>query len=332
VSRAAVAFPGRGSYTPSSLGSLPAGHPWVRRADQLRAERDLPALSAIDGAPAFDPAVHLRPLNAFPLAFLASLLDADRIAADNEVVVVVASSTGWYTSLAASGVLGFDDAFRLVQEMAAAADEALPGGVAEIVYPLTDETWRPAPRLEAAVASTVAALDGAVHRAQELGGFTVVAGPTDAIAELSGRLDPVTVAGRSYPLRLAPADGWHTPLRSGAAEAAVTRLGDLGWQRPGVTLIDGRGARFTPWSTDPRSLAEYTLLHHPRTTYDFASGVRVALREFAPESILLPGPGATLGAPCARIIVADGYRGIRSRDDFEATQAGSSPVLLSVRR
>ena len=37
VMRAAVAFPGRGSYGPASLGSLPPGHPWVRRADELRA-------------------------------------------------------------------------------------------------------------------------------------------------------------------------------------------------------------------------------------------------------------------------------------------------------
>ena len=42
VTRAAVAFPARGSYGPASLRSLPSAHPWVRRADQLRREYDLP--------------------------------------------------------------------------------------------------------------------------------------------------------------------------------------------------------------------------------------------------------------------------------------------------
>ena len=62
--RAAVAFPGRGSYGPPSLGSLPSGHPWVRRADELRAAAGLQPLAEIDGAERFDPSVHLRPSNA----------------------------------------------------------------------------------------------------------------------------------------------------------------------------------------------------------------------------------------------------------------------------
>ena len=46
----------------ASLGSLPAGHPWVRRADELRADARPSALSELDGAGRFDPAVHLRPV------------------------------------------------------------------------------------------------------------------------------------------------------------------------------------------------------------------------------------------------------------------------------
>ena len=59
---------------------------------------------------------------------------------------------------------------------------------------------------------------------------------------------------------------------------------------------------------------------------------RVALREYAPDVVLLPGPGASLGAACAQLIVAEGYRGIRSRAEFEAALAGPSPILLSMRR
>jgi hypothetical protein len=48
--------------------------------------------------------------------------------------------------------------------------------------------------------------------------------------------------------------------------------------------------------------------------------------------VLLPGPGASLGAACAQVIVAEGYRGIRSRTEFEEAQSGVAPILLSMRR
>jgi hypothetical protein len=56
------------------------------------------------------------------------------------------------------------------------------------------------------------------------------------------------------------------------------------------------------------------------------------LREYAPDVILLPGPGASLGEVSAQLIVAEGYRGIRTRAELETTQAGASPILLSMRR
>ena len=99
-----------------------------------------------------------------------------------------------------------------------------------------------------------------------------------------------------------------------------------------MTLVDGRGVRFTPWSTDPDELAEQSLRGQGATTYDFATSLRVALREYAPDVVLLPGPGGSLGASCAQIAVGEGYRGLRSRSEFEAAQAGPTPLLLSMRR
>jgi hypothetical protein len=333
MTRAAVAFPGRGSYGPGSRGSLPADHPWVGRADDLRAAAGMPALSAIDAEP-FSAALHLRPANAWPLTFLVSLLDAERIADDHEAVVVVASSIGWYTALAASGALEFDDGFRLVQQMALAAEEPLDDAAtaAELVYPLIDDAWE---RDEARAGLIDAALAGAgegAARAVELGSFSVIAGTAGAVERVGASLPPVTMGGRAYPLRLAPADAWHTPLRARSAASAASRLGDLGWERPRVPIVDGRGVRFTPLSTDPERLAEQSLVVHAEAPYDFARAFRVALREYAPDVVLLPGPGATLGTACAQLIVAEGYRGIRSRTELEAVQAGPSPLLLSMRR
>ena len=45
-----------------------------------------------------------------------------------------------------------------------------------------------------------------------------------------------------------------------------------------------------------------------------ATSMRVALREYAPDVILLPGPGETLGGVVGGIIAVDGYRGIRTRN------------------
>lgn len=334
MSRAAVAFPARGSYGPASLGSLPPAHPWLRRADQLRGEFDLPALSALDRATAFDPAVHLRSANAAPLSFLCGLFDAERIAGDHEVVVVMASSTGWYTALAASGALDFDDAYRLVQSMALLAEEPIAdddrGG--QLIYALTDGDWRPDPARASALDAALSHQGDAVSRALDLGAFAVLGGTVAQLGEVAAALPPVEVGSRRFPFRLAMQEAWHVPHRAKAAALASERLANLAWSSPSVTLIDGRGVRFTPWSTDPLELARYTLRDQPATTYDFARGLRVALREYAPDIILLPGPGASLGEVCAQLIVAEGYRGIRTRAELEEAQAGSSPILLSMRR
>jgi hypothetical protein len=306
----------------------------VRRADELRSEAGRTPLSAIDAADRFDPALHLRPTNGWPLVFLCGLLDAERIADDHEVVAVVANSTGWYTALAASGALGFDDAFRLVQEMAEAAEAPLPEGAtpAELIYPLTDDAWQPVPDRIERVQAALAEADGAAGLAIDLGGFAVLAGTVAGIEEIGRRLPPVAVGDRAFPLRVATADAWHTPLRADAIEAAAERLGPLTWDRPNVTLIDGRGARFTPWSTDPAVLGDQSLRHQGSVSFDFATALRVALREYAPDVVLLPGPGGSLGAACAQIVVTEGYRGMRSRAEFEAAQAGPAPLLLSMRR
>jgi hypothetical protein len=249
-------------------------------------------------------------------------------------VVVVASSIGWYTALAAAGALRFEDAFRLVQQMALAAEEPLDDAAtaAELVYPLIDDAWERDDTRSELIDAAVAETGGGAARALELGSFSVIAGTAGAVEQVGAALPSVTMGGRSYPLRLASADAWHTPLRARGAAGAAAQLGDLGWERPKVAIVDGGGQRFTPLSADPARLAEQSLVGHAEAPFDFARAFRVALREYAPDVILLPGPGATLGTACAQLIVAEGYRGIRSRTELEAVQSGPSPLLLSMRR
>ena len=68
------------------------------------------------------------------------------------------------------------------------------------------------------------------------------------------------------------------------------------------------------------------------TPYRFALSVHVALREDAPDVLLLPGPGNSLGGICGQLVVAEGYRGVRSREEFEAAQRSEAPIVLSMRR
>jgi len=89
--------------------------------------------------------------------------------------------------------------------------------------------------------------------------------------------------------------------------------------------------RFTPWTTDPDELRSYTLGEHLVTPYRFAAGARVALREYAPEVVVLPGPGNTMGGVMGQLVVTEGYRGLRTKADFEAAQAGPAPLVLSMR-
>jgi malonyl CoA-acyl carrier protein transacylase len=334
--RAVLVFPGRGAYTAASLGSLPAEHPFVQHAEALRADLGLDSLLALDAADEFEAAVHLRPANASPLIWLISLLDAERAMADHRVVAVIGNSLGWYTALTVGDALDFDDAFQLVQGIALLQEAAAASGSGgQVIYPRFGADWQPAPELAAAI--DAALVDGGesggeVFPSVDLGGYLVLAGTDAGIGRLLETLPPVQIGERLFPLRLAFHGPYHTPLVAPVAEAAAARFGGLGWRAPSLTLIDGRGVRFTPWATDPADLARYTLGEQLITPYDFAAGARVALREYAPQVLVLTGPGNTLGGVAGQLVVAEGYHGLRTRADFESAQAGDSPLVLSMHR
>jgi malonyl CoA-acyl carrier protein transacylase len=334
--RAAVVLPGRGSYTSASLGTLPGEHPLVAAAEELRAGYGLGSLRELDAAERFDPSLHLRPVNASPLIYLASLLDAELAAADHRIVVAAGNSLGWYTALALSGALSFAEGFRLVQELAILQEEAADSiGGGQVIYPLSGPDWQPDATLGAVVAAALRddpAAAGRVFESIELGPYAVLAGDDTGVARLLRELPPLRIGERIYPLRLALHGPYHTPLLAGVAEAAGARLADLAWQAPAIPIVDGFGRRWTPFGTDPAALAAYTLGPQITSPYRFATSLRVALREYGPDLLVLTGPGNSLGGVCGQLVVREGYRGLRTRADLERAQAGAQPVLLSMRR
>jgi acyl transferase domain-containing protein len=333
--RSLLVCPGIGSYGPGSLGSLPADHPAVQAAEHIRVEYGLEPLLSLDAAAQFDPARHLRSANAAALTFMATLLDAERAMADHRLVAIVGTSLGWFSALGIAAALPFEDAFRLMQEVALLREQAAadPSAGGQVIYPLAGPDWRRSPDLEAAVIDVLAdagAGERHVFASIDLGSFAVLAGDGPGVARLVERLPAVKAGTRDYPLRLALQGPDHTPLAEPLADTAADRLAGLRWREPATTLIDGRGARWTPWATDPAALRDYTLGAHLTEPYLFAASVRVALREHAPELVVLAGPGASLGSIVGSMVVAEGYRGLRTRAAFEAAQHSSQPVVLSM--
>jgi malonyl CoA-acyl carrier protein transacylase len=330
MKRSAIVCAGRGSYTERSLGSLPAGHPWVERADALRARYGLLALSHLDAAGRFSQATHLRPANVAPLIWLVTMLDAAQARQESRCVAVAGNSMGWYSALAVAGALDFDDGFRLVQEMALLQEEA--GGGGQMIQPVVAEDWRPDAAARAAVDLALESSQGHAFPSIELGGYVVLAGDEEGLAHLARSLPRVALGKNSYPFRLVQHGPYHTPLCEGVSARARERLSDLTWRAPEVTLVDGRGVRTTPWSADVAALRDYTLGVQVTRPYDFTRSVRVLLREHAPDELVLPGPGNSLGGVCGQILVAERWCGVTSRAEFEAVQSGPEPIVRSMRR
>jgi malonyl CoA-acyl carrier protein transacylase len=333
VSRIAILCPGRGSYAEKQLGSLPARHPWVDAAEGIRRELGLASLVELDRAAKFERALHLHPANVSPLIYLVSMLDAAAAQSEHEAVCIAGNSLGWYTALAAGGALSFEDGFRLVQEMSRLQHEhqrAHGGG--QVVFPLVGDDWRAEPARAEAVQAALAGAPGEAFPSIHLTGLAVLAGSDAGVAHLKRALPKVKLGANSYPFQLEQHGAYHTPLVSAVAEEARRTLGGLSFAQPRVTLIDGRGARHTPWSADVDALRDYTLGEQIVTPYDFGRSIRVALREHAPDQLVCPGPGNSLGGVAGQTLVAEGWRGLRDKDAFTRSQEGPNAVLVSMRR
>ena len=169
-----------------------------------------------------------------------------------------------------------------------------------------------------------------VHLSIRLGGSVVLAGEGDGLKSLMD-LPQVKRGARTFPLKLPLHSAFHSPIMTSTSERALEDLGDLQVQSPSLTLIDGAGRVRRPW-TSPEALLTYTLIEQVLEPYDFTSAVQTAMGEFAPDAVLLPGPGDTLGAPVGQALIACNWRGLRDKQDFFEAQRSDRPVVLSMAR
>ncbi|MEL6324525.1 MAG: ACP S-malonyltransferase [Pseudomonadota bacterium] len=331
---ALLVCPGRGTYNKDELGYLARHHaekPVLLEAmDGERRRLRQTSLQSLDSTERYSVAQHTRGDNASLLIHACARGDVLDIDTDQfEIVAATGNSMGWYIALSCTGVVSEVDGARIVNTMGTYMQEALIGG--QIVYPLVNDQWQVIPGrrsevLELAVSITASG-QGYAGLSIDLGGMLVLAGDEPGLAALTDRLDPVD----RFPMRLQNHAAFHTVLQTPISERGHQAFSNVVFAPASIPLIDGRGAiwrRNVPYGSD---IKDYTFGAQVVEPYDFAAALRVGLREFAPDVVILPGPGSTLGSAIAQTMIAMDWRGISSKDTFLERQA-SDPVLLSMGR
>jgi [acyl-carrier-protein] S-malonyltransferase len=231
---------------------------------------------------------------------------------------------GWYTTLAVAGAVGAEDGFRLVDAMGENSQAGEPGG--QVLLTLVGDDWRPVPGLRDAVLAKAAEIGVCVSI--DLGGMLVFAGTEAGLDALIAQTPPMP--GRE-PLRLVNHGPFHSPLMQGSSDRAFGLPAE--WiGTPDIPMIDGRGHIWRPHASEKDALRRYTFGTQILEPYDFTRAVQVAVREYAPDRIILLGPGDTLGGAIAQALIAIEWRGLSSKRDFQEMQASAEPVLLAMGR
>lgn len=324
---ALIVCPGRGTYNKEELGYLSRHHTdkkdFIAAVDAYRAGRGQKTVSALDSAERYGLAEYSRGDNASPLIFTcayADFLSIDRDAYD--IVAVTGNSMGWYIALACAGAVAPMDALHILNTTGTMMQEQAIGG--QVICGFVDDDWLPVPGRREMLIGLTREIDD-LYVSIELGGMLVFGGSIEALDALEAR---VPREGR-FPLRLPGHAAFHTPLQRDIAQKARAALAADLFHTPQIPLIDGRGAVWTPYSADPRDMWDYTLGHQICACYDFTTAVRVGVREYAPDMVIVLGPGTTLGGATAQSLIAAHWQGWRSRGDFQKMQE-SAPRLITM--
>ena len=330
--KAVVICPGRGTYNKNELGYLHRyhadKHALIQGFDGYRQQQRQATISELDQAGHFDPRIHTVGDNASSLIYACAYADFLSINQHRfEVVAVTGNSMGWYIALACAGVLSAQNALHLVNSMGNLMSNQAAGG--QLVYPLLDANWQPvegrSEHLDAIQSRINQQPDCELYDSIHLGGLRVFAGNNSALNKLEKAL-PVA---HPYPLRLQNHGAFHSPMMQHISAQAMASIAENLFENPGLALIDGRAAVWTPHASDPTDLWHYTLGTQITETYYFTRAVQTCVQEFAPDCLIIPGPGNTLGGATAQALIDIQWHGINNKHDFIASQK-SDPFILSM--
>ena len=120
-------------------------------------------------------------------------------------------------------------------------------------------------------------------------------------------------------------------LQAPVSARARVEISADGFAGPATPLIDGAGRIWRPHASAPAALWDYTLGEQVVRTYDFTAAIKVAVREFAPDRLIVLGPGETLGSAVAQSLIAARWRDLESKAAFAVVQA-DDPLVLAMGR
>lgn len=330
--KALVVCPGRGTYNAPELGYLSRYHAarkdMIATLDGIRREAGQPTLTELDSAEKYSPSLHMTGDNASLMIYGCALADFAAIDRDRfDIVAVTGNSMGWYLALACAGILDFEAGARLVNHMGVLMHQKGAGG--QIVWSLVDEDWRVDPAKVAIADALLAEAAGnpaiEVYVSIRLGGMIVFAADDAGLKWLTERLPK----DDRFPMRLMRHAAFHSPILDHILPLAQVQnpVEDFG---PGMLpAVDGTGRIWGPKAHERDAIYGYTLGAQINRTYDFSHAVQVAAAEFAPDRIIVVGPGTTLGAPVAQALIESNWRGLAGKADFLVRQS-SDPFLLSM--
>jgi [acyl-carrier-protein] S-malonyltransferase len=331
--RAVVICPGRGTYNKEELGYFHRLHSDKKDIltviDAHRLSKGQTPVAELDSQDKYSMRLHSAGENASSLIYACAQGDFQSIDTDQyDIVAVTGNSMGWYIALAVSGALAPDAAIELINTMGSMMTNGVIGG--QLIYPVVDDNWQRDEALVTHIRQWMTEVnqspEAEVHDSIYLGGYLVIGGNQAGLDMLSKLLPPLQ---DRYPMQLFNHAAFHTPMLQGISDKAKQLLAKDLFQAANLPLIDGRGKIWQPYSTDLDALYDYTLGSQVVDPYDFSAAIEVALKDFAPDKLIILGPGATLGGAVGQCLVANRWHNINNKTDFITCQK-SDPFVLAM--
>lgn len=331
--RAVVVCPGRGTYNKEELGYLKRLHPdkisIVESIDRYRQQKRQVSIQSLDEAVQYNMRTHTAGENASALIYACAISDFQSINQDEyEIVAITGNSMGWYIALAAAGALHPAAAIELINTMGSMMTSGVIGG--QMIYPITDEHWvldqDLLKRSEQALIEVNNRQGCEVYVSIKLGGYVVFGGNRTGLKALEHTLPKVQ---DRYPMKLFNHAAFHTPLLHDISVKAKSLLSSDLFTSPETPLIDGLGQIWQPYSCDAKALYDYTLGTQVVDTYHFTKAIEVSIKEFAPDKLIVLGPGATLGGAIAQSLIQHKWLNLQNKKDFISLQQ-ADPFLLAM--
>jgi acyl transferase domain-containing protein len=203
------------------------------------------------------------------------------------------------------------------------------GAGGQIVWPIVDDDWQIQENkilfIRNLLAEAKAFSEIKIYVSIRLGGMIVLAADEAGLKWLMERLPK----DERFPLRLMHHAAFHCPLLNHIVPIARAENQASDFGRGDIPAIDGQGRIWSPSAFSRAAIYDYTLGAQLTDSYDFTRAVQVAAAEFTPDTIIVLGPGTSLGAPTIQALIASGWRGLSGKADFQARQQ-DAPILISM--